>query len=94
MELMDKLKVLLWQIRQNDTNYPVRNRKILQALGVASEIGYPCGIKIDVDEPKWPVCYIELPVGQVSWHLPEHIEDFDGHSTEEKYQRIVAFVKS
>lgn len=93
MEKLNQFKILLWEIRQNDTNYAVRNRKVLQALGLAAEIGYPCGVRLDPEVPEWPVIYIELPVGQVSWHLPEHNEPFDGHSTDEKYHRILNFIK-
>lgn len=50
--------------------------------------------------PEWHGCvYIELPTGQVSWHfhdeqayLFDHLSPFtgtwDGHDTEEKYQRL------
>ena len=92
--MLNKLKMLLYEIMMNDTNYAIRNPKILQALGVAAELGYPCGVRIDKDEPTWPVVYIELPVGQVSWHLPEHIEVFDGHTTKIKYKRIERFISS
>lgn len=35
---------------------------------------------------------IELPDGaQVSWHMPQHPHEFDGHTTAEKYERIHAF---
>lgn len=92
MSLLDKLKITLHNIKENDTNYAYRNKLILIALGLAAEIGYPCGIRIDPEEPKWPVVFIELPVGQVSWHLPEHKETYDGHTTEEKYRRISKFI--
>lgn len=91
--MIDKLKLLLYEIMKNDTNYAKRNPQILQALGIAAQIGYPCGIRIDADEPMWPVVFIELPVGQVSWHIPEHIERFNGHTTEEKHNRIKKFLK-
>ncbi|MFG1683531.1 helix-turn-helix domain-containing protein [Nonomuraea sp. NPDC049269] len=56
----------------------------------------------DPNEPDWPVIYIETPAGQLSWHLsPDDLDLFDhvlrvtpdsitwdGHSTEEKYQRL------
>lgn len=56
----------------------------------------------DPDEPDWPVIYIETPAGQLSWHLsPDDLDLFnhvirvgpdsitwDGHTTEEKYQRL------
>lgn len=50
------------------------------------------------DEWRW-IVYIELPTGQVSWHIHESEKDlfshlsvkennWDGHSTEEKYRRL------
>lgn len=55
----------------------------------------------DPEAEGWPVLTLELPTGQASWHIaPEDLELFqhvrptteadrpwDGHSTEEKYQR-------
>lgn len=49
------------------------------------------------------VVYIELPTGQVSWHIRESEKDlfkhlerkgtkWDGHSTQEKYERIEACI--
>lgn len=37
--------------------------------------------------------YLELPTGQVSWHLPAHGIGFDGHSTAEKYRRVDAYTQ-
>lgn len=60
-----------------------------------STIGYD-----DPNEPDWAVLMIELPTGQASWHIsPDDMDLFDhvrrggavmydGHSTEEKYQRL------
>lgn len=50
--------------------------------------------------PKWPVVFVELPTGQASWHFSpddwwigaciprRHGAVWDGHTTEQKYQRI------
>lgn len=57
--------------------------------------------RADPDAPDWPVIFITLPTGQVSWHInPADIDLFahvtvgtgtwDGHSTEEKYARLDA----
>jgi len=62
-----------------------------------SHIGYT-----DPDEPDWPVVIIEAPGGQMSWHVSpddvhmfDHVEPtnrmcrgWDGHSTQEKYDRL------
>jgi len=71
-----------------EKDYDKRNRVIYLALNRACVIGYSCGIRTDPREPEWPVAFIELPTGQVSWHLPQHVTPWDGHSTEEKYRRI------
>lgn len=53
----------------------------------------------------WHGCvYIDLPTGQASWHyhdsqahlfdhLPEYQGKWDGHTTEQKYERIAALVR-
>lgn len=85
------LSSLLRRIRDNDTNYEQRARLVLMALGRAVAQGYTAGIRIDPESPEWPVVYIELPGGQVSWHMPQHKQPWDGHTTAEKYRRIEAF---
>lgn len=94
MTLLQKFKLILYEIYKNDTNYDRRNKLTYIAIGLATQLGYPVGIRIDPEEPKWPVVYIELPTGQISWHVPEHKEKFDGHTTEEKYRRLLKFVQS
>lgn len=76
---------------EHDTDYDVRYGVVLHALALAHDLGLPAGIRIDPVEPAWPVVYIELPTGQVSWHMPEHPQAFDGHTTPEKHDRIRAF---
>lgn len=84
---MDVLKETFRAIEENDTNYQVRYGLVLRALLFAHDLGLPAGIRFDVD-PEWPVVYIELPTGQVSWHMPQHVVAWDGHDTSTKYQRI------
>lgn len=62
--------------------------------------GCPVGFAVDPKEPAWPVLFIELPTGQVSWHfseadrhllasdIGEYHGQWDGHTTEEKYDRL------
>lgn len=78
----------------DECSYDVRNRRIWQALGLAADIGYPCGIRADPDEPDWPVVYIELPSGQVSWHMPIHEREWDRHDTVTKYRRIGRYMQT
>jgi hypothetical protein len=74
-----------------------RERAHLVALLAAL---YPSSIGTDPAEPDWPVVYITLPTGQVSWHFSPDDQDllfgvprddntrWDGHTTDEKYRRI------
>lgn len=64
---------------------------------------YPSGTKrtnIEGWNPEWHGCvYIDSPAGQLSWHyhdsqapffaaLPPYTKEWDGHTTEEKYERL------
>ena len=53
-------------------------------------------------EPEWPILYIDLPTGQVSWHIPkkEMIGDWpiyqgqwDGHDLGTKRNRLKAYME-
>lgn len=83
----------LYVIREHDSKgeYAERNEYILHALSAAKDLGFKAGLWLDAKEPNWPVVYIELPTGQVSWHIPFDENRWDGHSTEEKYRRIEKF---
>lgn len=87
------LALTLLDIERHDNHddYPTRYQLVMRAVGIAAEVPYAVGVRIDPAEPLWPVVYIELPTGQVSWHMPQHALPFDGHSTDEKYVRIHAF---
>jgi hypothetical protein len=84
----DALKRTLTAIEQHDTNHVIRYGLVLDALAYAGHLGYVVGIALDPAEPAWPVVYIDLPTGQVSWHMPAYGGEYDGHTTPEKYQRI------
>lgn len=73
-------------------DYARRNRKIIAALAVATMYGMPAGFRIDPANPEWPVAYIETPHGQVSWHLPQHSIEWDGHTFDEKQARLAAWL--
>jgi hypothetical protein len=81
-------------------NAAYRERACLVALLAAqytSHIGCT-----DPAAPDWPVVIVELPTGQVSWHInpadmglfahvgpkPHVSRGWDGHTTDEKYARI------
>lgn len=81
-------------------DYELRNDSVIEAVNVARAVGLRAGFAIDRshdDDPEFDgfrvVAYIELPTGQVSWHLPEHDRRWDGHTTEQKYARIEAYLK-
>jgi len=90
----DVLKKTLKEIEKYDLDIPVRYGLVLRALLFAHDLGMHAGIRIDENDPTWPVVYIELPTGQVSWHLPQHVDIWDGHDTDIKYQRINEWVKN
>ncbi len=86
------LAIMLDEIEHADTDYPKRYGIVFEAVDIALKLGYPAGIRIDPAEPEWPVVYIELPTGQVSWHMPQHPVPYDGHTTEQKYERTRAYI--
>jgi hypothetical protein len=62
-------------------------------------------LNADGDEPGWPVIYVALPTGQVSWHIARGDMDlfhhvpigeaaWDGHDVEEKYARLDAHTRA
>jgi len=75
----------------------------LQALAASALLlGYPISLGIDPKslDPRWAnLLFIELPTGQVSWHihredlmlfenLPQNQIVWDGHTREERDERI------
>ncbi len=83
--------------------YAERNR-IAQALGkMAMKLGYNVGIKDDKEDKDYVILYIDLPTGQVSWHIPkreligkfpEYNGNWDGHDTKSKIERVEEYIKS
>ena len=90
---LETLQEVLAAIKQADEDYPARYPLVILAMSLAIQVGYPVGVRIDPGAPEWPVIYIELPTGQVSWHMPQHQSNWDGHDTDEKYRRISAFIE-
>lgn len=83
---------------ERDNAYTERNRLVALLARI-----YPSGLKktnIEGWHPSWHNCvYIDLPTGQASWHfhdndahlferLPPYDGEWDGHTTDEKYERI------
>jgi len=83
-----------------------RNRVVVALAHLAIGLGWRAGVGTHVDVPgqAWDAAWrtlvvIDLPVGQVSWHLhdehaflveglPRYTRSWDGHSTEVKYNRL------
>ncbi len=102
-EKVDEMVSLLKDIETNDTNYDIRERLVWQLLSLAKQMDYSCGVRFDPEDMEdyitrscsdvWPVVCIELPdVGEVAWHMPPCNIKYDGHSTEEKYQRTKKWI--
>lgn len=87
----DLLRQILREVEAADTDYERREDLVWDAVSLARALGYPAGVRIDPDAPEWPVVLIELPTGQVTWHMPQHPTPWDGHDTEEKYRRCRAY---
>lgn len=75
-----------------EDRYADRNRLIYGALAIAARGGLNAGVAIDPNEPAWPVAYIDLPTGQVSWHLPRYPGTWDGHDGPTKTARISDYI--
>jgi len=87
------------------TLYRERAQCCALIANLAMRLGYPVGVADDPKEPGWPVLLVRLPTGQVSWHysdedakkylshVPRVTNDWDGHNTEEKYNRVEAMQK-
>ena len=85
-----------------DDAYFDRNQAVMALGRMAQRLGYKVGLKEDPNEPDWPVLMIDLPTGQVGWHLPkddvvgdwpEYDGEWDGHTLDEKRKRLDAFIK-
>ena len=83
-----------------DEAYLDRNLCVQVMTRMAQKLGYNVGVKENGD---WPILYIDLPTGQVSWHipaaelvraLPEYNGKWDGHDLEEKRKRIKEFLEA
>ena len=90
-----------------DDAYFDRNQAVMLAARFALELGYVAGWKPNKDDPGWPILVIDLPTGQVSWHIPfgeaapvalgtlahGYDGEWDGHTVEEKRRRIDSFLQ-
>lgn len=80
--------------------YADRNRLAQLLAYLAEKCGYVAGIEAVPDDPDWPVLYIDLPTGQVSWHIPRadlwphstYEGAWDGHDNTLKANRMLALI--
>ncbi len=110
--LLDIVEDLIATVRDHqrriDNTYTERNRLAALAAVLAHRHGLAAGSRKHEGEaePGWStVVVIDLPTGQVSWHLPDVEADaftsglpeypgrWDGHTTDEKHARIDNFLK-
>jgi hypothetical protein len=82
-----------------DEAYYDRNLCVQAMLKMAQKLGFITGLK---EDPEWPILYIDLPTGQVSWHIPkqeiltdfpEYNEKWDGHNLQEKRRRLIDYME-
>lgn len=77
-------------------------------LASVLSLHYPAFLAVDSDKTVLhrTIVYVELPTGQVSWHIPNsqvhlfrHLDwkkkgrHWDGHTTKEKHQRIKRLIR-
>lgn len=89
--------------RQKDGAYRERDMCVALMARLAASLGYRVGMGRHEgeweDDWRW-VVYVDLPTGQVSWHIHDSERDWfdfpaypgawDGHTTEQKYERVLA----
>ena len=94
--------------QEKDRAYEERNRVVAFAAKLAVKLGFSAGVRhTDIKDwdPEWHgCCYIDIPQGQLSWHfhtsqthlfqaLPDYETPYDGHTSEQKYERIADYVE-
>ena len=99
---MDKDTEKKTQSNSREDAYFDRNQAVMALAKLAMQLGYTVGTCEDPNEPGYDLLMIDLPTGQVSWHLPEndlrdkwpsYKKPWDGHLLQEKRERIAEFIK-
>lgn len=84
-------------VRDLNNVYRERNAMVVAFADLARRRGWSVGRIEDDEALDWPILAVETPEGQVSWHLPKAefpnwtglvATRWDGHTTEEKYERL------
>lgn len=88
--------------------YTERNKLAVLLAHTAFLRGWKAGRAVDPEEPSYwqNVVIIDLPTGQVSWHvgqadvestrfrtLPKYDGKYDGHSTDTKWARVSEYIR-
>jgi len=114
LDQSEQVRVLCEEAKQHKAQlnsvYAERDKLVALAYRLAQMLGYKAGIaehKLSEGEkwnPEWhQVVFIDLPTGQVSWHIHSSEQDWfaqgnelrayekpwDEHTTEEKYRRVL-----
>lgn len=81
--------------------YDRRNKLVADAVSLAKELGYQAGYVVhqpvqDLVNGSWDlkwgvVAMIDLPTGQISWHMESPDMKYDGHSVTDKTDRIMEY---
>lgn len=87
--------------------YTERAQCVLALARAAKAAGCVVGFRNDpaldeVEAARWPVLFLDLPTGQVSWHMAaedrrsasdigDYSGEWDRHDTAEKYRRLAAW---
>ncbi len=77
-----------------------RNELVMRVARAATLLGWPVGAGYDPDMPEYPdVIIVDLPTGQVSWHvpdvprrMPDHPSGWDGHTRSDRAERVTAWL--
>lgn len=89
------------QSNSKEEAYYDRNQAVMALAVLAMQQGYTVGVSDDPDEKEYKVLTIDLPTGQVGWHLPkndlenwpQYDKPWDGHLLPEKRNRVKKFVE-
>lgn len=89
--------------------YAERNICVALLANYAQRFGHLVGIRAHEGTEEWDnewrhVLFIDLPTGQISWHLhdselvnfpnvPIYGGKWDGHTTEEKHKRMLVYIQ-
>lgn len=81
---------ILASIEEHEASPVTRYQLVLHAVCRAIDDGLEAGFRSASGDPDQLAAFIELPTGQVSWPIPQHVHEFDGHAVRH-HDRIHAF---